>query len=98
MLVFIDLDGFTSAARYLDRYNFLCEVAFGDRVRGPLLRAQGESVLVGARDLEFDCDVFCSIRHGIDAVLLFHQRVDETPADGGVENLRLAREGLVRLA
>ena len=56
--------------------------------RGALLRAQRERVLVGARDLEFLGDVLARLRHRIDAVLLLHQRIDEAPADGGVEDLR----------
>ena len=36
--------------------------------------------------------------HGIDAVLLLHQRVDEAPADGGVVDLGLAGKGRVGLA
>ncbi|MNR03480.1 hypothetical protein D3C85_1193730 [compost metagenome] len=52
-----------------------------------LLAAQGEGVLVGAGDVELFGDILCRFRHGIDAVGLFHQRIDEAPADGGVEDL-----------
>src|SRR5690606_40406310 len=55
--------------------------------------ARGESVLVGARDGEVLGHILAGLRHGIDAVLLLHQRIDQTPADGGVVNLGVAREG-----
>ena len=55
----------------------------------------GEGVLVLPRDLELLGDVLAGLRHGIDAVLLLHQRVDEPPADGGVVDLGIAREKAV---
>ncbi|MNG07048.1 hypothetical protein D3C84_903330 [compost metagenome] len=53
---------------------------------GALLAAQGEGVLVGPGDVELFGDVLRRFRHGVDAVGLFHQRIDEAPADGGVED------------
>ena len=77
----------------LDRDNFLVERPLRLGRRGPLLRAQRERVLVRARDLVFVGDVLGRLGHRIDAVELFHHRIDEAPADGGVENLRRALEG-----
>ncbi len=65
---------------------------------GPHLAAIGEGVLIGAVDAELFGDILGGLRHRVDAILRLHQRVDEAPADGGVEELRLAREGLGRLA
>ena len=72
----------------LDRDDFLPERPFRLGRRGALLRAQRERVLVGARNLIFVGDVLGRLRHRIDAVKLLHRRIDEAPADGGVENVR----------
>jgi hypothetical protein len=66
----------------------------GDRL---VLAAHGECVLVGARHAKLFGDVLAGLRHGIDAILLLHQRVDEAPADGGVVDLGIARKGRVGL-
>ena len=49
-------------------------------------------------NLEFFRDVLAGFRHGIDAVLLLHQRVDEAPADGRVVDLGGARKGFAGLS
>ena len=49
------------------------------------------------RDVEVLGHVLAGLRHGIDAVLLLHQRIDEAPADGGVVDLGIAREGRLGL-
>ena len=98
MLIGVDLDGLALAAGNFDRDDFLGEVTGGDRLAGALLRADGKGVLIGARYLEIRRHVLAGLRHGVDAVLLLHQRVDEAPADGGVEDFGMAREGFLRLA
>ena len=52
----------------------------------------GERVLILARDVIIDRDVVAGFRHGIDAILLFHQRIDKTPPNGGVIDLGVARK------
>ena len=69
-----------------------------DRRGGPLLAAQRECVLVGARDLEVDGHILGGLRHRVDAVLRLHERVDEAPADGRVLDLCAARERGLGLA
>ena len=93
MLVLVDDDRIALALRDRDRHDLLGEPSVGLRRRRLLLRAQGEGVLVLARDVEVRGHVLAGLRHGIDAVLLLHQRVDEAPADGGVVDLGIAREG-----
>jgi hypothetical protein len=84
--------------RDFHRHDLVVEAAGGLGRDGALLAAQGEGVLVGAGDLQFRRRVLRRVRHGVGAVELFHQRIDEAPADGGVENLRIAREGRIGLA
>ena len=43
-------------------------------------------------------DVLGRLGHRIDAIELFHRRIDETPADGGVENLRRSLKRRLSLA
>ena len=50
-----------------------------------------------ALDLEIGGDVFRRFGHGIDAVLRFHERVDEAPADGGVVHRLVAAKGQLGL-
>jgi len=40
--------------------------------------------------MEVGRDILTGLRHGIDAVLLLHQRVDEAPAGRGVARERAA--------
>src|SRR5512141_547839 len=98
MLVLVDFHRLALATSNLDRNDFPGEIARSNGLAGALLRPDGESVLVGTADLEFLGDVLAGLRHGIDAVLLLHQRIDETPADGGVEDLDRARERFLCLA
>src|SRR5262249_61293435 len=98
MLVLVDLDRPGLASRHLNRDDFLGEIARRDGLAGTLLRSQRKGILVGARDLEFLGDVLASLRHGIDAILLFHQWIDEAPANRGVVDLSRAGERLRRLA
>lgn len=80
------------------RYDFFGEKAGGLGRSGALLAAQGKGVLVGARHLVIVGDIVSGLRHRIHAVLLFHQGVDKTPADGGVFQLHVARERRIGLA
>ena len=98
MLVAIDDGRRPLAARYLDGDDLLGEIAALLRRLRPHLAAPGEGVLVRPRDLELLGDVLRRLRHGIDAVLRLHQRIDETPADGGVVHLdrTLERLGALR--
>ena len=98
MLVLVDDDGPSLAARHRHRRDFLGEIAGRDRSACALLRADRHRILVGARHLEFLGDVLAGLRHRIDAVLRLHQRIDEAPANGGVVNLGRARERFRRLA
>ena len=63
-----------------------------------LLAGVGELVLVGAGDLEFLRHILTGFRHGVRAVRLLHQLVNEAPADGGVVHLGRPRKRLCRLA
>ncbi|MNY30315.1 hypothetical protein D3C86_1644160 [compost metagenome] len=87
--VFVVLDHFGRAFALgnFHRNDFPGQASVGLGGSGALLAAQGEGVLVGPGDVELFGDVLCRFRHGVDAVGLFHQRIDEAPADGGVEDL-----------
>jgi len=65
---------------------------------GFLLGTDGEKILIRPGNVELLSNVLGGFRHGIDAVLFFHQWVDEAPADGGVLNLLAAGEGGVGFA
>ena len=93
MLVGVDHDRVALALRDGDGDDLLGQPAVLLRRHGLVLAADSEGILVGAADAELLGDVLAGLGHGIDAVLLLHQRVDETPADGGVVDLRIAREG-----
>ena len=88
--------GVALALRDRHRRDLLGQPAVGLRGDGLVLAAHGERVLVGARHREILGDVLAGLRHGIDAVLLLHQRVDEAPADRRVVDLGVARERLGR--
>ena len=49
-----------------------------------MLAPQSELILILARDVKFLRDDFTRLRHRVSSVLCFHQRVYESPADGGV--------------
>ncbi len=63
------------------------------RRRGPLLAAQRVRVLRRALDAEFFSDVLGGFGHRVDAVLLRHALVHESPADRGVVDLGVAAVG-----
>ena len=63
-----------------------------------LLAAQGERILIGTSDAELLRDVLGRLRHRVDAITRFHQRIDETPTDRRILDLRRARKGLGGLA
>ncbi len=78
--------------------DFFSEKSCSLRSGSTLLTAQSESVLIFAGYLEIVRNVVGSLRHCVDAVLRFHQRVDETPANGSVFQFHVARERRIRLA
>src|ERR1700730_1329225 len=98
MLILVDTDRACLAAGHRYRDDFLGEITRRDRLSCALLRADRESVLIGPRYLDLLGDVLAGLRHRVDAILRLHQRIDEAPADGGIENLGGARERLRRLA
>ncbi len=98
MLVLVEDQRLLLATGDLDGDDFVVEDAVCLGLGGLFLGAQGEQVLVFTGDLELLGDVLRSLRHGVDAVLLLHQRVDEAPADGGVFDLLATGEGTVGLA
>ena len=98
VFVLIHGDRTSLAAGNRNRRNFFREVTGCNRLARALLRTDREGVLIGTRDLIVGRDVFAGLRHGIDAVLLLHQRINEAPADGGVEAFHAALERLGRLA
>ncbi|MNZ82899.1 hypothetical protein D3C78_1016110 [compost metagenome] len=97
MLVVLD-NGFAFFVGDAHRHDLFSEETCGLGGCGTLLATQGEGVLIGTRDLVIVGDVVGGLRHGIDAVLGFHQRVDEAPADGGVFELHVARKSGIGLA
>ncbi|MNF04282.1 hypothetical protein D3C80_2037640 [compost metagenome] len=90
MFVFRNHQRIALALRDRHRDDFLIEAAIGQRVGCLLLAANGEGVLILAGDLIIDGDVITGLRHGIDAILRLHQRIDETPADGRVVDFGVA--------
>jgi len=98
MLVCVDHKRVLLAPRNLHRGDFFGEGAVLHRRRRLGLAPRGKEILVFTRDLELLGDVFGGLRHGVDAVLIFNDSVDESPADGGVEDLGVAAECGGRLA
>ncbi len=66
------------------------------RPDGARLALGGIGILIGARDLVLGRDILRRLRHGLDAILRLHQRVDEAPADRRVVDFGTAREGRLR--
>ena len=97
VLVAIDRNS-ALAAGDLHRGDLAGEEAAVLRGLGAHLRAVGEGVLVGAGDLEVLGDVLRGLGHGVDAVLVLHQWVDEAPADRRVVDLGGTGERLGGLA
>ena len=99
------------ARMFVARHNRRVAFALGDRHRRDLLRqptvvlrprrlglrTEGEGVLIGPADRELLGDVLGRLGHRIDAVLGFHRRVDEAPADRRVVDLGVARKGALGL-
>ena len=86
------------AAFNRDRHDLAGEETAVLRLLVPHLAAIRERILIRSADLEFLRHVLPGFRHRVGAVHLFHLRVHETPADGGVVNFAGARERLGRLA
>ncbi|MCY1240086.1 hypothetical protein D9M72_529150 [compost metagenome] len=93
MLVAVDDDRLALALRDRHRDDFLRQPTVRLRCGGLGLAADGKGVLVFAADAKIRRDVLASLGHRVDAVLLLHERVDKAPADGGVVDLGVAREG-----
>ncbi|MNO42298.1 hypothetical protein D3C76_324870 [compost metagenome] len=91
----LDTLGRAFALGDLDRHDLPCQPAPGLGGGRLVLAAQGESVLVFARNTELRGDILGGLGHRVDAVLRLHQFIDETPADGGVEQLGATAEGLL---
>ena len=68
-------------------------------LRGHCLHLAGQrhAVLRLTPNSEVGGDVLSRLGHGVHAVLLFHQFIDEAPADGGVVDRVAAAEGAVHL-
>ncbi len=76
-----------------DGNDLAAEIAGVLRRLGAHLAAQGESVLIGARDGEIRGDILAGLTHRFGAVKLLHLRIDEAPAQCGVVHLGIAGEG-----
>src|SRR5262249_55439183 len=74
----------------LHRHDLLGEIAARHRLGGALLRAQRQRILILASHLVVGGDVLAGLAHGVDAILRLHERIDEAPADGGVEHFGAA--------
>ncbi|EDT37272.1 hypothetical protein BamMEX5DRAFT_6952 [Burkholderia ambifaria MEX-5] len=92
MLVTRKHDRIAFLLRNRDRHDFLGERAVLLRTCSLLLAAQREQILVGAADVVVDRDVLGRLGHRVHAMQLFHQRIDETPADRRIVDVGLARE------
>ena len=77
-------------------HNFLLQSATADGLGGALLAPEREKILILSLYVKFFSDVFAGIRHGINAVLGFHGRVDESPAKRGVFHFQRSRVGAAR--
>src|SRR5471030_1263437 len=98
MLVLREDDGIAFFLCQRHRHDFIVEAAFADRLRRLILAGQRKAVLVGAADAEIVGHVLGRLRHRVDAVQFFHQRIGKAPADGGVVDRRGAGKSRVRLA
>ena len=77
-------NGITLLLRNGDGNNFFREESRLHRRGGPLLAAECESILVGARNCEFLGDDFCGFGHEVGAIFCFKRGIDEAPAHGSV--------------
>ena len=87
MLVGIEHQRVLFPARNEHRHDFFGEASFLLGSGGLFLGTEGEQVLILPLHLVLFGHVLRRFRHGIDAVLLFHQGIHKAPADGGVLNL-----------
>ena len=62
-----------------------------------ILTAFGKGVLIFAADIIIRCHVVAGFGHGFDAVLRLHLGVHKAPANGGIIDSVVAREGGFRL-
>ena len=97
MFINIDADRLALALRDGDRNDLARQPAAGLRRGCPLLAAQRESVLIVARNVKFLGNVLRRFRHGIDAMELPHQRIDQPPANRRILHRRDPRKGAFSL-
>ena len=99
MFVLRDDDRIAFPLRDRDRHDLLGVAAALLRLGRAHLRGVGELVLILTADLEILRDVLGGLPHLVDAILLLHGGIDETPAQRRVVHFVLcAREGFGRLA
>ncbi len=98
VLVALERGGLALGVGRLDGHDLLGEEARSLRGRRAGLAPGGEGVLVGAGDLVVAGHVLARLRHGLDAVLRLHRRIDEAPAQARVLQLGGAGEGRLGLA
>ncbi len=93
--VFVFADDFHAPFRawHVHRHDFFGEDAIFLRGGCFLLGAKRKLILAVPVDVVCFGDVLRRFSHRVGAVFLFHQWVDEAPAESRIVNLRVAREG-----
>jgi hypothetical protein len=81
----------------VDRDDLVVEPAIVLGGGGLLVAGEGPGVLIGAADVVAAGDVLGGDAERVDAVQALHRGVDHAPAEGGVEELGVAGEGLAGL-
>ena len=89
-----EYNGVAFALRNRDRGELAGDETSGDGRGGSLLAAQGEGVLVFARDGKLVGEVFGGFAHGVGAVKPLHFGIHKAPAEGAVVHLAVAAKGL----
>ena len=98
--MFVGIERFRIAFFLRDHHGnqFVVEETSGVRGTPTLLCAKREQILIRAVHLKIFRNIFGGFRHAVHAVFGFHQRIDEAPANGGIENFRVAAERAIGLA
>ena len=73
-----------------DWHDLVSQHTIGLRRSGFVLTVDCKRILVGTTDIEIDRHILGSFGHRIHTIQRLHLRIDEAPADGGVEDLRIA--------
>ena len=97
MLVLGHRDGLALPLRHFHRDQLCLEKATGIGGGRALLAAKRQLVLILTAHGELGGDVLAGLGHGVHAVLGAQLRIDEAPADGGIEDFGLAAERGIRL-